>query len=173
MPFRLAVDTGGTFTDLVLQESTSAALHICKVPSTPSDPSQAVLHGLRRIVDAGVPAEQIEFFRHGTTVGTNALLEEKGARAGLVITQGFRGVYEVQEQAREYGPVLFDLLFEKPRLLVPQSRTLEADERVGPDGCVLRPLAADSAEAILEGLERAGVESVAICLLFSFANPEH
>src|SRR5918911_4782938 len=117
---RVAVDTGGTFTDLVVQDSASGAVRIFKVPSTPQDPSQAVLEALRR-----TRCEDVEFFVHGTTVGTNALLEEKGARAGLVITQGFRGVHEVQEQAREYGPVLFDLLFEKPRLLVPQSCTFE------------------------------------------------
>src|SRR5919206_2111946 len=139
MPLRLAVDTGGTFTDLVAQESTSGALRIYKVPSTPSDPSQAVLEALRR-ARADADRDSVEFFVHGTTVGTNALLEEKGARAGLVITRGFRGVYEVQEQAREYGPVLFDLLFDKPRLLVPQSRTFEIAERVGPDGAPQRPL---------------------------------
>src|SRR5918912_319976 len=163
---RVAVDTGGTFTDLVIQDSASGALRIFKVPSTPQDPSQAVLEGLRR-----TRAADVEFFVHGTTVGTNALLEEKGARAGLVISRGFRGVYEVQEQAREYGPVLFDLRFEKPSLLVPPSRSVEVDERVGPDGSVLRPLG--WLEPALQALEQHDVESVAICLLFSFANPAH
>lgn len=171
--FRLAVDTGGTFTDLVVQDASSGDLRIYKVPSTPSDPGQAVLEGVRRIIADGVPANQVEFFIHGTTVGTNALLEDKTARAGLVITLGFRGVYEVQEQAREYGPVLFDLLFERPRLLVPQSRTFEVGERIAADGSVLLDLDQASVDAAIDGLEQAEVQSVAVCLLFAYANPEH
>src|SRR5947209_2132201 len=171
--FRLAVDTGGTFTDLVVQDASSGDLRIYKVPSTPRDPGQAVLEGVRRIIADGVPANQVEFFIHGTTVGTNALLEDKTARAGLVITLGFRGVYEVQEQAREYGPVLFDLLFERPRLLVPQSRTFEVGERIAADGSVLLDLDQASVDAAIDGLEQAEVQSVAVCLLFAYANPEH
>ena len=171
--YRLAVDTGGTFSDFVLLEEASGSLRVFKVPSTPDDAGRAVLQGIAAIVESGVPATDSRFFVHGTTVGTNALLEEKGARAGLVITKGFRAVYEVQEQAREYGPVLFDLLFEKPRLLVPQSRTFEVAERIGAHGEVDEELNADSIEAAIAGLEREGVQSVAICLLFSFANPDH
>src|SRR5581483_5339876 len=171
--YRLAVDTGGTFSDFVVLDEQSGALRVFKVPSTPDDPGRAVLEGIASLTVSGVAASAVQFFVHGTTVGTNALLEEKGARAGLVITQGFRGVYEVQEQAREYGPQLFDLLFEKPRLLIPQSRTFEVRERVAANGEVDEPLDPASVEQAVSGLEREGVQSVAICLLFSFANPEH
>lgn len=171
--YRLAVDTGGTFSDFVLLDQQSGDFRVFKVSSTPEDPGKAVLEGLENIARGGVPASAVNFFVHGTTVCTNALLEEKGARAGLVITEGFRGVYEVQEQAREYGPVLFDLFFEKPSLLIPQSRTFEVKERVGAGGEVDEPLDEASVEAAIEGLEREGVNSVAICLLFSFANPAH
>jgi N-methylhydantoinase A len=170
MSYRLAVDTGGTFSDFVLLDEATGALRVFKVPSTPDDPGRAVLQGVQ---GSGLAASDIDFFVHGTTVGTNALLEEKGARAGLIITKGFRAVYEVQEQAREYGPILFDLLFEKPHLLVPQSRTFEVAERIGSKGEIDQELDDASVEAAIDGLEREGVQSVAICLLFSFANPEH
>lgn len=111
------MDTGGTFSDFVFFNEESGEITITKVSSTPREPFQAVLNGVQELLDQGVPAKDISFFSHGTTVGTNTLLEEKGARTGLLVTQGFRGIYEVMEQTRGYGPATYDLFFEKPRLL--------------------------------------------------------
>src|SRR5262249_48835558 len=95
--YRVLVDTGGTFSDFVFFDEDSGKIAITKVPSTPKEPFQAVLNGVNELLDQGVAAQSISFFSHGTTVGTNALLEEKGAIAGLLVTQGFRGIYEVME----------------------------------------------------------------------------
>jgi len=170
---RVTVDTGGTFSDFVCYREDTRQLTIFKVPSTPADPSQAIMNGLDRLFDGGVAPAEINFFLHGTTVGTNALLEGKGARTGLLVTEGFRGIYEVKEQAREYGPATFDLFFEKPRHLAPASLTGEIPERVGPKGEVLKALDLEQTAAEVERLGQAGVDSLAVCLLFSFINPAH
>lgn len=172
--YRLAVDTGGTFSDFVLYDEQTGELHVTKLPSTPENPGDAVLGGMDELsVMLGIGADELTGFVHGTTVATNALLENKGARTGLLITEGFRGVYEVREQTRSYGTELFDLLFEKPPMLVPQSRTFEIRERIDAHGSVDVALDPDSVERAIDGLECAGVDAVAVCLLFSFANPEH
>jgi N-methylhydantoinase A len=171
--FRVAVDTGGTFSDFVFFDEARGALTIAKLPSSPANPSDAILAGVQRLLDRGVRPEQIVFFLHGTTVGTNALLEEKGAHTGLLVTRGFRGVYEVQEQMRGYGPALFDFYFRKPALLVRARDTFEVGERVGPAGEVLERLAVADVEAAAEALAARGVESIAVCFLFAFRNPEH
>jgi N-methylhydantoinase A len=120
-----------------------------------------------------VKAAKIAHFCHGTTVGTNALLEGKGARTGLLVTEGFRGIYEVAEQARPHGSAIFDVLYEKPGLIVPQSRTGEVRERVAFDGEVLLELDETALRACLCELARERVESIAVCLLFSFLHPQH
>jgi N-methylhydantoinase A len=120
-----------------------------------------------------VPANDIGFFCHGTTVGTNALLEGKGVRTGLLVTEGFRGIYPVAEQARPYGPAIFDVMYDKPTMLVPQSRTGEVAERVDFRGTVLRPLDEAALRTTVRELRASGVESVAVCLLFSFLHPQH
>src|ERR687891_3001879 len=107
--YRVTVDTGGTFSDFVFFNEDSGEIAITKVPSTPKEPFQAVLNGVKELLDRGVAASDVSFFCHGTTVGTNALLEEKGAKTGLLVTQGFRGIYEVMEQTRGYGPATYDL----------------------------------------------------------------
>ncbi len=168
--YRLAVDTGGTFCDLVLLDETTGRLSVRKVPSTPDDPARAVLQGIDAV---GAPASEIAFFLHGTTVGTNALLEGKVARIGLLVTQGFRGILEVGEQARPYGRPTFDLLFERPSSLCPPRQTAEVAERVGARGEVLRPLDAASVERAIDRLEAQRVEAVAVCFLFSFLRPDH
>lgn len=170
---RVAVDTGGTFSDFVVVDAESGAYRILKVPSTPDDPGRAVLDGLNRLERRGVQPERITFFCHGTTVATNALLEERGARVGLAVTAGFRGIYETMEQSRPYGPAVFDLGYRKPRLLAPERRTVEIAERVGSQGQVRLPLDVDSVAKAIERFEAEQVESVAICLLFSFMNPDH
>ena len=138
--FRVTVDTGGTFSDFVYLNEETGAVTIAKLPSTPDDPSRAILAGLEALLADGVAATDIGYFCHGTTVGTNALLEGKGVRTGLLVTEGFRGVYPVGEQARPYGTAIFDVMYDKPEPLVPPSQTGEVKERVDFRGNVLRPL---------------------------------
>lgn len=171
--YRVTVDTGGTFSDFVYLDEETGQLQVWKVPSTPHDPSEAVAAGLEHLFAQGARPEEIVFFSHGTTVGTNALLEEKGVRTGLLITQGFRGVYEVQEQMRGYGPAAFDFWFEKPPLLARPRDTFEVPERIDASGSVLRPLDVEAARHLAEQVGRSGVRSVAVCLIFSFLNPVH
>src|SRR5438876_310376 len=163
----VGVDVGGTFTDLVAREG-SGRLRACKVPTTPANLARGVLNGLAAVRHpAGVPAS----VAHGTTVVTNAIVERRGARVGLVTTRGFRDVLEIARQSRLH---LYDLrLPPKPEPLVERRLRLEVGERVGPDGAVLLPLALDELPAIVEALERGHVESVAVCLLHSYANPAH
>src|SRR5882724_8409111 len=163
---RVGVDTGGTFTDFVFE--TNGQLEIFKFPSTPSDPSLAIAAGLRAISEqTGVPLNSLEVV-HGTTVGTNALLERRGARTALVTTRGFEDVLVIGRQAR---PELYNLNAVRPPPLVPDDLRFGLRERVTPTGEVLE--SPDDAEitALLRRLKNAKVDSVAICLLFSFVNP--
>ncbi|HEY7298409.1 MAG TPA: hydantoinase/oxoprolinase family protein [Xanthobacteraceae bacterium] len=171
--YRVTVDTGGTFSDFVYLDESTGEVSISKVPSTPDDPSRAILHGIEMLIGRGVRPEEISFFCHGTTVGTNALLEGKGARAGLLVTEGFRGIYPVGEQARPYGAALFDVMYDKPAMLVPQSRTGEARERVDFRGRKLRELDEEALRQTLRALAGERIESLAVCLLFSFLYPAH
>ena len=171
--YRVTVDTGGTFSDFVFFNEESGEITITKVPSTPKEPFQAVLNGVKDLLDQGVKAADISFFSHGTTVGTNTLLEEKGAKTGLLVTEGFRGIYEVMEQTRGYGPATYDLFFEKPRLLAPPYYTEEIPERVDFRGEVLKPIDVESSLQAVRRLKKKGVESIAVCFLFSFLNPDH
>ncbi|MQA93452.1 MAG: hydantoinase/oxoprolinase family protein [Streptosporangiales bacterium] len=171
--YRVTVDTGGTFSDFVVCDEETGAYRILKVPSTPDDPGRAVLNGLELLREQGVRPEQIGFFSHGTTVATNALLEERGARVGLAVTAGFRGIYETAEQSRPYGPAVFDLGYSKPRPLAPAARTVEIGERIGAQGQVRAELDERSVREAIAVLEAERVESVAICFLFSFMCPDH
>ena len=171
--YRVTVDTGGTFSDFVFFNEATGEFSITKVPSTPKEPFQAVLNGVKELIDQGGAAKDISFFCHGTTVGTNALLEEKGARTGLLVTQGFRGIYEVMEQTRGYGPATYDLFFEKPRLLAPPYLTEEIPERVDFRGSALKPIDVEASLEAVRRLKKKDVQSVAVCFLFSFLNPAH
>src|ERR1700691_529590 len=176
--YRVAVDTGGTFSDFVYLNEETGAVTITKVPSTPDDPSRAILQGVQSLIAAPLAGEpkagvDVGYFCHGTTVGTNALLEGKGVRTGLLVTAGFRGIYEVAEQARPYGTAIFDVMYDKPPLLVPQSLTGEVTERVDFRGNVLIPLDEAALRATLRGLKARNIEALAVCLLFSFLHPEH
>ena len=171
--YRVAVDTGGTFSDFVLLNEESGAVTITKVPSTPDDPSRAILQGVEAFAGQASSAADIGYFCHGTTVGTNALLEGKGVKAGLLVTEGFSGIYEVAEQARPYGAAIFDVMYDKPVPLVPSSRTGEVRERVDFRGRVLVPLDEAALHETLRGLREQKIESLAVCLLFSFLHPEH
>jgi N-methylhydantoinase A len=170
---RVTVDTGGTFSDFVFFNEDSGEITITKVPSTPKEPFQAVLNGVKELIEQGVAAKDISFFCHGTTVGTNTLLEEKGAKTGLLVTQGFRGIYEVMEQTRGYGPATYDLFFEKPRLLAPPYYTEEIPERVDFRGNALKAIDVEASLEAVRKLKKKGVQSVAVCFLFSFLNPDH
>src|SRR5580704_9390096 len=171
--YRVTVDTGGTFSDFVYLNEETREVSISKVPSTPDDPSRAILQGVEMLLAKGVAAADIGYFCHGTTVGTNALLEGKGVNTGLLVTEGFRGIYPVGEQARPYGAAIFDVMYDKPALLVPQSLTGEVKERVDHRGQVLRALDETALRETLRALAAHDIESVAVCLLFSFLYPQH
>jgi len=171
--YRLTVDTGGTFSDFVYVNDETREVSIAKIPSTPDDPSRAILAGVEELIATGVKPEEIGFFCHGTTVGTNALLEGKGVRTGLLVTKGFRGIYEVGEQSRPHGPAIFDIMYDKPAMLAPPSRTGEVVERVSFEGEVLLPLDEDALRQTLRELREEEVQSIAICFLFSFLAPQH
>src|SRR6266853_5816490 len=165
---RAGVDTGGTFTDFVFEKG--GELRIFKVASPPDDPSRAITEGLRRIAaEAGSSLAQIEVV-HGTTVGTNALLQRRGARVALVTTAGFEDVIEIGRQAR---PELYNLNAVKPPALVASELRFGAHERVVASGEVIESLRADELEELREKLKRSGCESIAVSLLFSFAHPQH
>jgi len=173
MAYRVTVDTGGTFSDFVYLDEETDEVTVAKLPSTPDDPSRAILAGVEVLLQRGVAASDIFYFCHGTTVGTNALLEGKGVRTGLLVTQGFRGIYEVAEQCRPHGSAIFDIFYDRPPLLVPESRTGEVSERVSAQGDVLLPLDETALRATIRELRAQEVKSVAVCLLFSFLKPEH
>jgi N-methylhydantoinase A len=159
---RLGVDVGGTFTDLVAL--VDGRLVTGKVPSTPRDQSEGVMNSLEA---AGV--EEAAAFAHGMTVATNALLERRGARTGLVTTAGFRDVIEIGRQDR---PALYALAERRPEPLVPRELRFCVRERMGPDG-EIEPLDDDSVREAIDALREAEVEAVAVCLLFAFLHPEH
>jgi N-methylhydantoinase A len=169
--YRLGVDVGGTHTDLVLLDAASGELMVEKVASTPKNPALGVLNGVARFIARGVNPETIEFFAHGTTITTNALLEMRGAKVGLLITKGFRAVQEIQGQARDGN--LFDYFYAKPAPIAPQSLTKEIPERSDHQGNVLMPLDPAAVRAAARNLKAAGVQSIAVCYLFGFANPAH
>lgn len=163
---RIGVDTGGTFTDFVFERDERFTLF--KLPSTPSDPSLAIRQGLDRIcAETGARLDRLEVV-HGTTVGTNALLQRRGARIALVTTRGFEDVLVIGRQAR---PELYNLNAIKPPPLVADELRLGVRERVVASGEVIEPL--EDLDELVDEVKRAGVEAVAISLLFSFLHPEH
>src|SRR3954469_17046892 len=169
--YRLGVDVGGTHTDLVLLDPATGKLMVEKVSSTPKNPALGVLNGVGKFIANGVAPDAIEFFAHGTTITTNALLEMRGAKVGLLITKGYRAVQEVQNQARDGN--LFDYFYAKPQPIAPQSLTKEIPERSDYAGNVLVPLDQDAVRQAARELKDAEVESIAVSYLFSFMNPAH
>jgi len=162
---RIGVDTGGTFTDFILVRD--GALVTLKVPSTPKHPEQAVLAGVRQLLGEKDSAFELV---HGTTVGTNALLERKGARTALLTTEGFEDVLEIGRQNR---PRLYQLAASRPRPLVPRSLRFGVRERVTSSGEVLVPLDREHVRELRARLAELGVESIAVCYLFAFLEPTH
>src|SRR6188472_193919 len=164
----LGVDVGGTFTDAVLLDG--GAVHTAKVPTTPREESVGVMRAVEAVLrQAGAASTDVDVFAHGMTVGTNALLEERGARTCLVATAGFADLLEIGRQDR---PDLYRLCTPKPVPLVAPELKFEAAERVGPDG-VVEPLGEEEPERLVAAIEASGAESVAICLLFSYLDPGH
>ena len=163
---RIAVDIGGTFTDLVAVDD-DGQVSRSKALTTPDDLARGIDDCLK---GANVEVGDASFFVHGSTVTINAVLERKGARTGLITTKGFRDVYEIGRGNRPEG---YNLFFKRPVPLVPRDLRLEVDERLYATGEVLTPLDETSAAAAIAALKKAGVESVAVCLLHSYANAAH
>jgi N-methylhydantoinase A len=171
MSWRIGVDIGGTFTDVVLADEASGALAVVKVPTAPRDFARGVVDGLREAMRAhGVAAGDVGWLAHATTVVTNALLASKGARTALVTTRGCRDVLELRRSARAS---LYDLFQDAPATLVPRHFRLEVGERVDAQGRVVTPLALGDVDAAIEFIWDHHVESIAVCLLFSFLNDAH
>ncbi|MGH9802632.1 MAG: hydantoinase/oxoprolinase N-terminal domain-containing protein, partial [Blastocatellia bacterium] len=170
---RVGVDTGGTFTDFIVAFKNRQLSF--KVPSTPHAPAQAILTGLAQALDQlndefeALSEASVEIV-HGTTVATNALLERKGARIALVTTAGFEDVIEIGRQAR---PDLYNLSVVRPAPLVPAELRFGVKERIAADTSVIQPLTQRELAVLVKKLKLAEVESIAVSLLFSFANPDH
>ena len=173
MTYRLGVDVGGTFTDLILVSESSGDIYTAKVPSTPADSSIGVMNGINRVcANAGIDAKEIAQVMHGTTVATNTILTGDGARVGLVTTRGYRQVLQI---ARSYVPGGLGgwVIYNKSAPLAPLSCTIEADERMGADGKAVRPLDVDALKAQLENLKGENIEALTISLINSYANAAH
>jgi len=170
MTYRLGVDVGGTFTDLVLVDATGAA-RTRKLLSTTGNYADAIIAGARALLlDAGAPSADVREIIHGTTVATNAILERRGARTGLITTEGFRDLLEI---GRLRLARLYDLNFERPAPLVPRRWRREVHERMNHRGEVVTPLDRESVVEAVDRLLAEGVESIAVCLLHAWANGEH
>ncbi len=170
LSYRLGADIGGTFTDIVLL-GPDGEYHTKKVPSTPADYAEGILDGaVQALGDHGVDEASVREVIHGTTVASNTVLENKGARTALITTKGFRDVLELR---RLRVPHLYSLFYEPPTPLVPRRLRLEVDERVGADGEVIRPLDEGSVCAAVERIRAEGADSVAVCLLHSYRNGDH
>ena len=168
--YRVGVDIGGTFTDIVLLGS-DGTIHTKKISSSVDNYARAIVEGLVEVFrEQGLSGADIEEIRHGTTVASNAILEHKGARTGLVTTKGFRDVLEIRTLRM---PRLYDLTWSKPEPLVERYLRQVVDERVDAQGRVERALDPADAERAIDRLLAEKVEAIAICLINSFANPAH
>ncbi|MCH9671777.1 MAG: hydantoinase/oxoprolinase family protein [Gammaproteobacteria bacterium] len=175
MTVEIGIDTGGTFTDIVCRRSSGSSTHevVFKVPSTPSDPSRAIAQGLNELITQhGVSPADISRFVHGTTVATNAVLERKGARVGIITTEGFRDALEIGRQMRTAIYEL-ELTAQTPVFLAPRARRVEVSERVSAQGEVIVPMADTDLLAAAATLVDQDVEAIVVCFLFSFLNPTH
>jgi N-methylhydantoinase A len=171
MAWRIGVDIGGTFTDVALVEEESGRIEVLKVPTTPRDFGEGVLEGLRSsLARARVDPAAVGLLSHATTVVTNALLEKKGAKAGFVTTRGFRDILELRRSSR---PDLYDLLQDAPAVLVPRRWRFEVGERVGAAGEIVVPLDEADIDRVIAAIREAGLDTVAVSLLFSFLNDVH
>ncbi len=166
--YRIGIDVGGTFTDVTLLNSENGKYYTYKLSSTLQDQSLAIANGAKETLELyGVPVKEIEYFGHGTTVATNMIIERKGAKTALITTKGFRDLLEIGRQTR---PSLYNIMEDKPETLVRRSLRKEAGERVTAKGRIIKEINRDEVRAVLQGLKEQGVESLAVCFLFSFLN---
>src|SRR6516164_1529050 len=168
MAWRIGVDIGGTFTDVVLVDEKSRHIEVAKIPTTPSDVTEGVIDGIRQ--GLGRYRVAVALVAHATTIVTNALLEKKGARAGFITTRGFRDVLELRRSSRSD---LYDLFQDAPAVLVPRLWRFEITERIDAQGQVVTPLDKSEIGGVIAAIRAAGVETVAVSLLFSFLNDSH
>src|SRR3954451_21737517 len=168
--FRVGIDIGGTFTDIVVLGE-DGERHLKKVPSSVDDYARAIIEGLAALLEEiGAAPDAIAELLHGTTVASNVILEHKGARTGLITTRGFRDVLEIRNLRM---PRLYDMSWTKPPPLVERRLRVEVDERVNVQGGIDRPLDEASVERAVRFLIGEGVEAIAVCLLHSYLNPVH
>jgi N-methylhydantoinase A len=168
---RVAFDIGGTFTDFVLADDGTGLTHALKVPTSSRNPGEAVIEGLEKLLAAtGVCGNAVDVVLHATTVATNAVLERKGAKTGLITTEGFRDVLIIGRQKRYET---YDMYIDKPEPLVQRRHIVEVAERVAPDGTVVTALDAESANRAIDAMLKTDRESIAVCLLHAYAMPEH
>jgi N-methylhydantoinase A len=171
MSWRIGVDIGGTFTDVALIDDRTGRIGVIKLLSTPDDFGAAVIAGLQEaLAENGVEPDHVSLLSHATTVVTNALLQNRGARAGLVTTRGFRDIIELRRSSRAD---LYDLFQDAPAVLIPRRYRFEITERVGADRQIVTPMAEQELPDLIAAIRRADLQSVAICLLFSFLNDRH
>jgi N-methylhydantoinase A len=171
MAWRIGIDIGGTFTDVALVEEATGRIAIVKLPTTPRDFGQAVIDGILRGLDANrIDTANVSLLAHATTVVTNALLENKGARAGFVTTRGMRDILELRRSSRAD---LYDLLQDAPAVLVPRRWRFEITERIDAQGEIVTPLAETELPALIEAIREAELQTVAVSFLFSFLNDTH
>ncbi len=170
-PYRIGVDIGGTFTDLVMIDTRNGRLFNEKILTTPADPSVGVLDGVEMLLRAtGVKASDVHHVIHGTTLVANALIERKGVPTALITTEGFRDIVEI---GLEWRYDLYDLTMELPQPLVPRRWRFELEERVGPDGKVIKAINEVQATAMVREVAKSGAQAVAVSLLHGFRNPDH
>ena len=171
MAWMVGVDVGGTFTDFYAFDDESKNTLVHKAASTPDNPADAIIEGLRTLVsEHNVPVEAMARLAHGTTVGTNALIQRLGRNVAVVTTDGFRDLLEIGRQVR---PRMYDMQLDYPAPLAKRSHRFEVSERIDATGGVLKPLTDEAVTAAVEAVRASGAESCAVCLLFSFLNPEH
>ena len=171
MAYMIGVDVGGTFTDFSVFEQESGKLSNYKDSSTPTDPSLAIIKGVRHVLETtGAAPTEIVYLAHGTTVSTNALIEKKGARVGLITTKGFKDLMEIGNQRR---PSLYDLQAQRPYPLIPSGLNCTVSERILFNGQVETPLDETETREVVRYLKKQRVEAIAVCTLFSFLNPVH
>ncbi|GHD44787.1 N-methylhydantoinase A [Thalassobaculum fulvum] len=169
--YRIGFDIGGTFTDFVLLDEDDRALRLHKCLTTPADPSVGALQGMRELLDAaGLSMSAVGHVVHGTTLATNAIIERKGARLGLLTTRGFRDILEMGTEQR-YD--IHDLFLTYPDALAPRRRRREIDERVDRDGRVVTPVDLEQVRAEVRALLDDGAEAIAVCFIHAYANPAH
>ncbi len=171
MAWRIGIDIGGTFTDVAMVEETTGRIGIAKVLTTPHDFGQAVIDGISQgLEEHQIDPGDVSLLSHATTVVTNALLERKGARAGFIATRGFRDLLELRRSSRID---LYDLFQDAPSVLVPRRWRFEITERVDAQGAVVTPLAEEEIAGIAAAIQAAGLETIAVSLMFSFLNDSH